>query len=327
VAERSRVLIVGMGPISGIGIGREDFAQGLGEGREGIREVESFNPEAYGFTQAAECLDFALEDYLESEKTYLDRCSAFTLAACTLALGDAGVARGAVPPERTGLVLGTGYGPLDTMWAHTVRVEQNGARRASSVLFLHSFVNTPISLASIEFDIQGPVACYCSGLASAGAALQYAADLIADGRADLVLAGGVDALSEALYAALDEEGRIGPDFVPGEGAALLALQSAEGAAARGAAGLAEVKAVGLATEPGDPAAAERVALARALSEAGLEEGEARAFEAPREYGRPFGAACAMDICAAICQGLPEGALSVTVSDPAGLGCAVILTKP
>ena len=325
--ERRRVLVVGLGPISAIGIGRQDFADGLAGSRQGVREVQSFNPEAYGFTQAAECLDFALEDHLASEKTYLDRCSAFTLAGCKLALEDAGLEAGSVLPERVGLILGTGYGPLDTMWAHTARVQKSGARRASSVLFLHSFVNTPISLASIEFDIRGPVACTCSGLASSAAALQLATDLIADGRADLVLAGGVDALSETLYAALDEEGRLGPDLVAGEGAALLALQPADAALARNAAPLAEIMSVGLATVPGDPVGAARAATDRALHEAGRELGEVRTFEPLREYGRPFGAACAMDVCAAICLGPPERSTVVAAADPAGLGGAVIVGRP
>ncbi|MBM3499617.1 MAG: hypothetical protein FJX74_13235, partial [Armatimonadetes bacterium] len=219
----SRALITGLAPICAVGIGHEDFAAGLAQGREGVRPVESFNPEAYDYRVAAECLDFALADFLESEKTYLDRCSELTLAACALAFEDAGLTPGDVEPERVGLVFGTAYGPLDTMWAHTRRVQTGGLRRASSVLFLHSFVNTPISLASIEFDIRGPVACFCQGMASAGAAMQFAGDLVADGRADLVLAGGVDALSEVLYAALNDEGRLGDGFVPGEAAALLVL--------------------------------------------------------------------------------------------------------
>jgi len=242
--DRRRVLITGLAPISAVGIGRHDFAAGLAEGREGIREVQSFNPAAYDFGLAAECLDFALADFVVSEKTYLDRCSEFTLAACAMAFEEAGLRPGDIPPERVGLALGTAYGPLDTMWAHTQRVQTGGLRRASSVLFLHSFVNTPVSLASIEFDIRGPVACFCQGLASSGAALQFGADLIADGRADLVLCGGVDALSEVLYAALNDAGRLGADFVPAEGAALLALQP-DGVAAP----LAELIAVGLATEP------------------------------------------------------------------------------
>ncbi len=327
MATRRRVLVAGIGPVSAIGIGREDFAEGLAEGREGIREVHSFNPAAYDFDLAAECLDFVVEDYIESEKTYLDRCSELTLAACALALEDAALKPGDVAPERLGLALGTAYGALDSMWAHTERVQTRGVRRASSVLFLHSFANTPTSLASIEFDIQGPVATFCSGMTSSGAALQFAADLIADGRADVVLAGGVDALSETLYAALDDEGRIGPDFVPGEGAALLALASPAALEACGAHPLAEVLAVGLGNEPSDEKAAAGAAGERALVQAGLTDDNTPRLSPPAEYGRPFGAACAMDVCAAICGDLPDSPVMAVVSDPCGLACAVIVGKP
>jgi 3-oxoacyl-[acyl-carrier-protein] synthase II len=320
---RQRVLVTGLAPISAVGIGCEDFAAGLAEGRSGIREVQSFNPAAYDCGLAAECLDFALEDYLESEKTYLDRCSALTLAACALALEDAGVRPGDVRPERVGLVLGTAYGPLDTMWAHTQRVQTGGIRRASSVLFLHSFVNTPISLASIEFDIQGPVACFCQGLASAGAALQFGRDLVADGHADLVLAGGVDALSETLFAALNDAGCLDGRFIPGEGAGLLVLQTDEAAGEP----LGELLAVGLANEPGSPDLAAQTARERAAAEVGLAEGDWRDFDSPREYGRPFGAAAGLDLCAAIVRGLPDRPLAVTVSDPGGLACSALVVRP
>ena len=322
----SRVLITGVAPISAIGIGREDFASGLREGRQGIRPIESFNPEAYDYRLAAECLDFALADFLDSEKTYLDRCSELTLAACALAFEDAGLAPGDLDPERVGLVFGTAHGPLDTLWAHTQRVQSGGLRRASSVLFLHSFVNTPISLASIEFDIRGPVACFCQGLASSGAALQFAAELIADGRADVVLAGGVDALSEVLYSALNEAGWLGNGFVPGEGAALLVLQSESSAAARGVAAQAELLSVGLATEPDDEPAALELAAERALQGAGLAAGAVRLFEPSTEYGRPFGATCALDLAAAISCGLPEEPYLVRVGDPSGLACAAIVGR-
>ncbi|MGQ9731988.1 MAG: beta-ketoacyl synthase N-terminal-like domain-containing protein [Candidatus Zipacnadales bacterium] len=321
MTDRRRVMIVGIAPISAIGIGREDFTRGLVEGRQGIREVQSFNPAAFSYTLAAECLDFALEDFLESAKTYLDRCSQLTLAACAMALQDVGGTNGEVAPERVGLVLGTAYGPLDTLWAHTQRVQQGGLRRASSVLFLHSFVNTPLSLASIEFNICGPVTCFCQGLASAGAALQFAMDLIAEEAADLVLSGGVDTLSEVLYAALDEEGRLNGEFIPGEGAALLALRRDSTEA------LAELRAVAVATVPQDAESAECLARQRAIKQAGLAEHELTVYQPPREYGRPFGATLAMDICAAICEGLPQQPVLISCSDPAGLGCAAVLERP
>lgn len=320
----NRVVITGIAPISAIGVGAEDFKAGLCQEREGIREIQSFNPEAYEYRLAAECLDFAMEDFVDSQKTYLDRCSELTLAACAMALEHAGLKPGDVKPERVGLILGTAYGPIDTMWAHTQRVQSEGSRRASSILFLHSFVNTPISLASIEFDIRGPVTCFCQGMASAGAALQFAADLIADGRAGVVLSGGVDALSEVVYSALNEEGRLGNDFIPGEGAAVLVLEPEARARRRGAVPLAELVSVGLANEPNGEASA--VATQRAIAEAGVSEHELVRFEPPSQYGRPFGAACAMDLAAAICKGLPEQPLLITISDPCGLACAVIVRK-
>ena len=327
MAAENRILIAGVAPIASMGIGRGDFSQGIAEGREGIHEVQSFNPAAYDYGLAAECLDFALEDYLDSEKTYIDRCSELTLAACALALEDAGIEVGDVSPEGVGLVLGTAYGPLDSMSAHTQRVQKGGLRRASSMLFLHSFVNTPISLASIEFDIRGPVTCFCSGMASSGAALQFARDLVADGRSELALSGGVDALSEVLYAALNEEGRLGPEFVPGEGAALLALQSEATLEARGATALGELLSVGLATDPANPWSAAWAAEEQALGEAGLDRGDVRVLTPPDQYGKPFGATFAMHICAAVCQEWPDGPVLISERDPAGPACAAIVGKP
>ena len=327
MTDQHRALIVGIAPIASMGIGREDFSEGLTQGREGIQEVQSFNPAAYDFGLAAECLDFALEDYLESEKTYLDRCSELTLAACALALDDAGLEPGDLDSERVGLVLGTAYGALDTMWAHTQRVQKSGLRRASSVLFLHSFVNTPISLASIEFGVRGPVTCFCSGMASSGASLQFARDLVADGRSDLVLAGGVDALSELLYSALAEEGRLGPEFVPGEGAALLALMPEAVAADREMPALGELVSVGLATDPANPWSAAWAAEEQALAEASLSRPDVRVFTPPEQYGKPFGATFGMHVCAAVCEGLGEQAVLISERDPAGMACAAVLRKP
>ncbi len=327
MSDSHRALIVGIAPIASMGIGREDFADGLAEGREGIQEVQSFNPAAYDYGLAAECLDFALDDYLESEKTYLDRCSELTLAACALALEDAGLEPGDVDSEQVGLVLGTAHGALDSLWAHSQRVQKSGLRRASSVLFLHSFVNTPISLASIEFGIRGPVTCFCSGMASSGAALQFARDLVADGRSELVLSGGVDALSELLYSALDEAGRQGPEFVPGEGAALLALMPEDVARERDVNVLGELVSVGLATDPANPWSASWAAEEQALGEAGISRPDARVFTPPEQYGKPMGATFAMHACAAVCQGLDDGCVLISERDPAGMACAAVLRNP
>jgi hypothetical protein len=153
--------------------------------------------------------------------------------------------------------------------------------------------------------------------------LQFGRDLVADGHADLVLAGGVDALSETLFAALNDAGCLDGRFIPGEGAGLLVLQTDEAAGEP----LGELLAVGLANEPGSPDLAAQTARERAAAEVGLAEGDWRDFDSPREYGRPFGAAAGLDLCAAIVRGLPDRPLAVTVSDPGGLACSALVVRP
>ena len=136
------VVITGLGPISAIGIGREDFLNGIEEQRTAIRPLERLPAERWPGLLAAECLDFAVEDYLESEKTYLDRASELALAACHLALEDAELNRAAVDPDRFGLALGTAYGCLDSMARHTDRLAQKGARFKETMDELEEFRKT-----------------------------------------------------------------------------------------------------------------------------------------------------------------------------------------
>ena len=75
--------------------------------------------------------NFALENYLESQKTYLDRCSALALAGSTLALRDAGI-EWPVTNERFGITLGTHLGCLDTMKGFWDKATEKGVRLANS---------------------------------------------------------------------------------------------------------------------------------------------------------------------------------------------------
>ena len=315
-----RVVITGIGPISAIGIGREDFLAGLAEGRDGRRPLSRVEGHSERLPRLAECLDFFVEDYLESEKTYLDRCSALLLGACALAFEDAGLDWRSLDHPRLGLSVGTAFGCLDSMQNVTARVQAKGLRFASPMIFTHSFANSPASLAAIEFGIQGPAATFCTGDTSSGAALQYALDLVRRGRANVVLAGGVDALSEPLVAALGADPP--PNLVPGEGACIIALEGEQEARARGANILAELAGVGLAGPAGEPQAA----LAAALGEAGLSADEAPALEPPPCWGHAFGAELALRVAAAL-PAMNSGADSGVVTaltDPGGRAAAVVM---
>ena len=274
------VVITGIGAVSAIGSGEAFFAA-LAGGAGGIGEVTTFDPGDTESVLAAEIAEFALEEYLSSAKTYLDRNATFSLAAAALAVRDAGFAAAAGQGGRAGVSMGTAFGCLGTMGAFWEGVLDKGPRLASSLLFTHSYANTPVSLASIEFNLAGAHGCFCTGAASGAHALADAFTHLRLGRADAMLAGGGEALSPYLYAAYAGAGCLSPGAggpeglrpfaasrngtVLGEGAGMLLLETEEAAHARGARIRARVLGCGFSGGAGaaGPEAAMRAALAEA----------------------------------------------------------------
>ena len=269
-AKGNRVVITGAGPITSVGIGREDFLEGLAEGREGVGPSERLT-ESGAFAGVGECWDFAAEDFLVSKKTYLDRCAELVLCSCILALGDAGLDYQQIDSERLGISLGTAFGCLESMTNHSARVQAKGVRFGSPMIFTHTMANAPASIACIEYGIRGPAATLCAGSASGACALEFALRRVRDRDADIMLAGGADALSSVLLAGLRPESGI----VPGEGACMLVLEPREGAVARGARIMAELVSVSVTGSIG--------------------EGDAT-YSA---YGHTFGASVPLDLCAGL----------------------------
>jgi len=285
-----KVVITGIGPLCAIATGRPELWARLAE-----TDYRNTQTAQSGDSTWLRCEDFRVEDYLESEKTYLDRCSEFTLAACYLAVRDAQLDWPNLNHPRVGLCLGTAFGCLDSMLNNTTRVRTKGSRLASPVVFMHSFANTPASLAAIEYHIQGSVPTFCDGDISAGAALHYAWQALRYGQADVILAGGVDVVSNALVAALGNGPNI--DRALAEGACLLVLERQASAEQRAAPVLAEVVSCAVAGGA-DTGAARQQAITQAGQIAELDETPC-IFEPPAVYGHTFGASLALDVAAAI----------------------------
>jgi len=122
---------------------------------------------------------------------------------------------------------------LGTMQTFTSGLQQKGARLANPLLFSHMYVNTPTSLCAIEFGLGGHHGTF-AGQGAGQAALESAIEALQLGRADMLLAIGVDTLSEPQYRALVAEGAL---IAPiGEGACAVVLETADFAQRRGTTG-------------------------------------------------------------------------------------------
>lgn len=266
-ADDARVVVTGLGLIHALGQGVDPLLEELAAGDEPLEPGD-----------VAECFDFDPEQLRESSKTYMDRCADLLLGACYLAVRDAhedwsGPEDSRIAGDRSGVSIGTAFGPTESMLNMTGRVQSKGLRFGSPMIFTHTFVNAPAALVSIEYGLQGPCMTHVMGDSSGGVALVYAAAMLRRGRADVIIAGGVDAASRPLLAALDASG---DDRPVGEAAAVLMLETADAARARGARILAELVAD---TAPS----------------------EAREVSAPAACGHSFGASVALS--AACCAGL------------------------
>ena len=103
----NRVVITGMGAITPIGIGKENFWKALIEGKNGIKRITHFDPTDYPSQIAAEVNDFNSEDYMDKKDAKrMDHYTQFSLAASKLAIADAKIDLESVNRDRFGVIIG-----------------------------------------------------------------------------------------------------------------------------------------------------------------------------------------------------------------------------
>ena len=173
--------------------------------------------------------DFELASYLSSRKNYLDRCSALALGATAATLR---AANWEWPineeiADDCGIALGTHLGCLETMRGFWQGAQERGIERANSILFSHSYFNSPISLCAIEYNLRGYHGTFCSRDNSGLDAMRTACEALQLGHAQMMLCGGVEAITPTREACE-------PQANMSEASAFCALENAELAAQRGA---------------------------------------------------------------------------------------------
>lgn len=250
--ERNRpVAVTGVGVISPIGTGREEFWQALKEGNSGIRRVTRFEPSTFP-TQIAGEVDFDPYQYLDRrEARKMDRFVQFAVVTARMAVEDAGIS-GKFDPDRSGVIFGTGIGGITTLVEQEEVFRQKGSDRVSPFFIPMMIANMASGQVAIDLGLRGPIDTVVTACASGANAIGDAFEIIRRGDADVMVAGGTEAplvplafagfcSMKAMSVQNDLEGKASmpfdkrrDGFVMGEGAGALVLESLDHAVSRGA---------------------------------------------------------------------------------------------
>ena len=256
-----RVVVTGMGALTALGNDVASTWAGLVAGRSGIRRIEAFDPSRLSSQIAGEVRDFDASGVLDrKDLRRTDRYIQFGLVASRQAMDQAGLPErleGSLA-ERTGVILGTGLGGVNTLFDNVVTFAERGPDRISPFLVPMGIPNIGAGQVAISFGPLGPNFTTVSACATGAHALGEAFETIRRDDADIMLAGGAEAsMHEALVGGFcsmkalstrnDEPERASrpfdahrDGFVIGEGAGVLVLEELGHAEARGAEPLAEL---------------------------------------------------------------------------------------
>jgi 3-oxoacyl-(acyl-carrier-protein) synthase len=288
--------VTGFGVASALGVGRDAFLAAYPDGGRASsddRPVETFDVSPYASNtgaRVAEVPDFDATKHLgDKGLRSLDRLAKLLVVASRLALHDAGLKREGIwspaplPwPERLGVVISNAYGSLEAITELDRVAVLEDARYINPSRFPLTVSNSAAGYVSIWEDLRAVNVSVSDGNCGAIDAVACADVLLDQSRADVLLVGGAEAMSEALFFAFYRLGAIrsGPSTdgpCLGEGAALLTLERSAAAAARSASVLAEVIGYGTSFAPPEregalvhatPAALE-TAIEGALADAGI----------------------------------------------------------
>ena len=268
-----RVVVTGLGLVSPMGVGVEAAWARLVAGESGVGPIRTFDVSDLPCRIAAQLPaggtsdgKWDPDDWVPArERRRLDPFIVYGLAAADEAITDSGWAPdGDEGRNRTGVLIGSGIGGLQTIYEASVLLEQRGPRRISPFFIPSALINLVSGQVSIRYGFKGPNHAVVTACATAAHAIGDAARLIALDDADVMVAGGAEAAicrlgiagfaaSRALSTSYNDEperasrpwdkGRDG--FVMGEGAGALVLEEYSHAKARGAPIHAEVVGYGL----------------------------------------------------------------------------------
>ena len=299
-----RVVISGLGLITPLGTGVEYPWRRLLDGRSGISPIQAFDvsdlpAKIAGQPPLGDLSEggFNPDNYMEmKDRRKVDRFIVYAMAAAQLAIDDAGwKPDDEEEQERTGVMIGSGIGGLETIYEGSITVHEKGPRRLSPFFIPAALINLASGQVSIRYGFRGPNHAPVTACSTGAHAIGDATRLIQLGDADVMIAGGAEAAINRIGVAgfsaaraLSTHFNDTPErasrpwdkdrdgFVMGEGAGVVVLEEYEHAKKRGAPIYAEVVGYGLSgdahhiTAPADDGNGGYRSMKAALKRAGVD---------------------------------------------------------
>lgn len=264
---KKRVVITGIGVLSCIGKGRQDYWHALRMGKGGVKKITLFDTSKFNVNYAGEITDFDPKQYLGAKGLRsLDRSTTLLVSASKLAINDSGFTITQDNADSVGVSIGSTLGSVRSIADFYQVTLQDGPRYTNPSLFPNTVINSPASQVSIWNNIRGFNTTISTGFTASLDAIKYAYDFIQLGRIKLVYAGGVEEMCaqtflgfhvlKYLSGSQDGEKFLNCPFdrrrngiMFGEGACLLAVEDRDHAVARNARILCEVIGFGTSFDP------------------------------------------------------------------------------
>jgi 3-oxoacyl-[acyl-carrier-protein] synthase II len=271
-----------MGIVSPLGVGIDAFWEGLIQGRSGVRRITRFDASAYPSQIAGEIPDFDAAAHLpRRDIVRTDVFIHYALISALAAVADSGLKVDG-QNERVGVSIGTGMGGIPLLLSSWETLRREGMGGVSAYALPGSLPNMAAGWVSMRTGARGPLFSPTTACAASTQAVGDAFRAIQRGDADVMLAGGADALIHPLviagFSAIralstrnDDPARASrpfdrdrDGFVLAEGGGMLVLEALESVRARGARVYAEVLGYGLSADANHPTASSSDGPARAM---------------------------------------------------------------
>lgn len=288
-----RVVVTGMGAVTPIGIGVENFWKGVKENKVGIQLIDRFDTTEFKAKVAAQVNDFNAKDYMDAKSAKrMEKFCQFAVVAAKEALESSGLDMSKEDPYRVGVSVGSGIGSLEQAEENTLKLKEKGPGRINPLLVPEMITNMAAGNISIALGAKGKSINVVTACATGTHSIGEAFRSIQCNDVDVMIAGGTEscitplgvggfAALTALSASTDPMNASRPfdkdrdGFVMGEGAGIVILESLEHALERGANIYAEIVGYGATsdayhiTSPAEDGSGAARAMTNAMEEAGI----------------------------------------------------------